>query len=270
MAPQKSPAFSFYAKDWLAATLTWALDARGAYATLLAYQWDAGSVPGDDMAGLARVLGVNSLKARAVWAVISGKFDRRDDGTWINTRLEQERTKQSNRRAALSENGSKGGRPKQTETNRLSGDKPDANLNKSLPSSFSSSSSNDSSKNDESTTTPSSHGGGLIVSPREWARLSETHAFVGSQLRVPKVLHFELMGKSGTDADRKLQAWYLQLNSELEESGKGTGDVFAWLRPRHQAYAIEQGWVDPAPKPSTPEKKPFSVADAIARKAGQR
>lgn len=117
------------------------------------------------------------------------------------------------------------------------------------------------------TTTPSSsHGPALVMSPKEFDRLRETHAFVGSKLRVPKVLHFELLGKSGADAERELQRWYLQLNDQLEESGKGTGDVFAWLRPRHQSYAILKGWIEPAPKPQAVSNKPRPIAEILAER----
>jgi hypothetical protein len=121
------------------------------------------------------------------------------------------------------------------------------------------------------TTPPASHrGGGLIVTGVQFQKLQETHAFVGSKLRVPKVLHAELISKSGADADAILRRWYQDLDDKLEESGQGTGDVFAWLRPRHQAFAISKGWIDAPPKPSTPERKPFSVAEAMARKEAQR
>lgn len=108
--------------------------------------------------------------------------------------------------------------------------------------------------------------GGLILSPVQFARLQETHAFIGSVLRVPNVLHLELRSKSGADAEAKLQAWYERLNEELELSGKGTGDVFVWLRPRHQAYAVEQGWIDPAPKADAPKPKYRGVAEILAER----
>ena len=124
--------------------------------------------------------------------------------------------------------------------------------------------------NTQQTTPPASRGPALVMSAKDYARLQETHAFVGSVLRVPNALHFELRGKSGANADPQLLAWYARLNEELELSGKGTGDVFAWLRPRHQAYAIERGWIDPAPKATTPARKPFSIQEVLDREAAKK
>lgn len=114
-------------------------------------------------------------------------------------------------------------------------------------------------------TPPASHGGGrLITTGSQWQRLMESHAFVGACLRVPKVLHSELMSKSGANADDELRKWYAQLDEQLEQSGKGTGDVFQWLRPRHQAFAISKGWIDAAPKAEAPKPKYRGVAEIMA------
>jgi uncharacterized protein YdaU (DUF1376 family) len=142
-----SPAFSFYAKDWLAATMAWPLEARGAYVTLLAYQWDAGSIPAGD-AAVARLLGVSIPKARDLWTILRDKFTAGPDGTWRNARLDLERAKQQDRHQALRDNGAKGGRPRkpngnqndnQNETYRFLETEPNGNLNESLTSSSSSS-----------------------------------------------------------------------------------------------------------------------------------
>jgi uncharacterized protein YdaU (DUF1376 family) len=135
---QPAPAFSFYAKDFLLGTVTMSLAERGAYITLLAFQWDNGSVPNDSI-GRARVLSCPSKQADALWSRLRVKFEQGADGHWRNRRLEMEREKQAERRAALVANGAKGGRPpknqkvsrsdNQTETNRLSGE----NQGKSLP-----------------------------------------------------------------------------------------------------------------------------------------
>lgn len=136
-----------------------------------------------------------------------------------------------------------------------------------------SSSSSSSSKEQEPKTTKEC-AVGLIASPLQFARLQETHAYVSDFLKVPNKLHAELVGKSGANADAKLRAWYDTLRDELAESGKGTGDIFEFLRPRHQAHALAQGWIDAPPKPSAGTAKPFSVLDAMerekARKAGIR
>jgi uncharacterized protein YdaU (DUF1376 family) len=132
-----APAFSFYAKDFLLGTVTMSLAARGAYITLLAYQWDHGSVPLDaDARG--RILGCPARQAAAVWAEIASKFILGSDRVWRNARLERERAKQMERRAILAANGQKGGRPpkNQTETKRFSETKPNENQNESLPDPF--------------------------------------------------------------------------------------------------------------------------------------
>jgi uncharacterized protein YdaU (DUF1376 family) len=154
MARQTSPAFGFYVKDFLVGVSPLSLAERGAYITFLAYEWDAGSVPADP-AARARVLGCSRREADAVWAVIAPKFVQNADGTWCNPRLEDERSKQAERRAQLSANGLKGGRPRkpeglpnvnqkvnQTETKRFSEPEPENNQIKSLSSSSSISSSN--------------------------------------------------------------------------------------------------------------------------------
>lgn len=133
----KAPAFSFYAQDFMLGTVTLSLAERGAYITLLCYQWDLGSVP-DDPAARMRILACSKRDAAAAWAGLAGKFHQGDDGNWRNDRLELERAKQVERRAALSLNGQKGGRPRnQTETNRFPKHKPNGNQNESLSSSSS-------------------------------------------------------------------------------------------------------------------------------------
>lgn len=146
-----SPAFSFYAKDFLAATATMSLAERGAYITLLGHQWDAGSVPSSPRER-ARVLGCTAAQERAIWLRLASKFALVGDA-YLNQRLEVERRKQIERREKLAANGKKGGRPvnqkvNQNKTKRLAKEKPNDNQNESLAFSSSSSSSEDPSKND--------------------------------------------------------------------------------------------------------------------------
>ena len=124
--------------------------------------------------------------------------------------------------------------------------------------------------NTQQTTPTASHGGGqLIITATQWQKLMESHAYVGAILRVPKVLHSELMAKSGANSDAELRKWYEHLDADLEQSGKGTGDVFAWLRPRHQAFALSRGWIDAAPKAEKPTAKPFSIQEVLDKRAGK-
>lgn len=142
MAPQKSPAFSFYAKDFSTGTSTMSLQEVGAYIRLLSYQWDAGSVP-VDANERARVLGCSKAQERELWKKVGRKFTLRDD-VYVNDRLEEERQKQVERRQRLSDNGKLGGRPQKAngkldESNCLNPAKANENLNERLPSSSSSS-----------------------------------------------------------------------------------------------------------------------------------
>lgn len=105
-AAHNPPAFSFYANDFLTGTMTLTLADRGAYITLLAYQWDHGSIP-DDPSVRARVLGCTRREATLAWDHLAEKFTRVADG-WRNLRLEEERAKQIARHAALAENGQRG------------------------------------------------------------------------------------------------------------------------------------------------------------------
>lgn len=134
---EAAPAFSFYAKDFMLGTVTMSLAERGAYITLLAYQWDHGSVPLDP-AALARICGCSAGQFQAVWRVVASKFKVGAGGLLRNVRLEVERTKQAERRAILIANGRKGGRrsenqkgnqkDNQNETNRFPQDNQMVNL----------------------------------------------------------------------------------------------------------------------------------------------
>lgn len=93
MAPGKSPSFQFYANDFLSGTLALSLEECGAYVTLLAYQWDHGSVP-DGHVARARICRCSAAQAKRVWTAIVGKFQQGPEGAWRNARLESERQKQ--------------------------------------------------------------------------------------------------------------------------------------------------------------------------------
>jgi uncharacterized protein YdaU (DUF1376 family) len=267
MAPEKAPAFQFYPKDYLSDPRVRAMsfEQRGLYWEAISICWLEGTLP-SDTAELAAILGCPLKKFESLWPRIALCFQEHG-GRLLHKRLDKERKAQAESRDRRTEAARKRWDKEHGEDalhmQSTTSEQSPADTKQCSPSSSSSAS---------SSSTPVTTGGGpaLVMTSRERERLLETHAFVGSKLRVPKVLHSELMTKSGEDADRQLQRWYLQLNDQLEESGKGTGDVFEWLRPRHQSYAILKGWIELAPKPQAPEKKPFSVADALAREAARK
>lgn len=115
------PSFPFYPADWLLGTLTFSLAEDGAYLRLLMHQWHTGSVPGDDLAAIARIVRVSEREARALWATLAPKFVRDEDGLWRNVRLEKQRAEKARYHEAKRVNGRKGGRPKanRDETDRF-------------------------------------------------------------------------------------------------------------------------------------------------------
>lgn len=78
----------------------------------------------------------------------------------------------------------------------------------------------------------------LIMSPANYDRRKQQCAFVGSRLEVPHGLHSELRKMlGGADPEAALQAWYLALNDEIDESGEVIApDVFRWLKARFSAW----------------------------------
>jgi hypothetical protein len=144
MGGDKSPAFQFYPKDWLADDKVKLMSAaaRGMYITLLCYNWLDGSIP-ETTNALARLVSVPKNRFELVWnRVLSKCFIVRPEGRLTNPRLERERDKQRFYAELRSAAGKRGGRPrkangKQTESKPES--KPKAK--KRPPSSSSSSSS---------------------------------------------------------------------------------------------------------------------------------
>lgn len=109
---EKPPAFQFYANDFVTGTSTLTTAEVGGYILLLCEQWDKGAIPGGDPKRLAQVMRCSQGLAKAIWASVSSKFARGDDGAWRNERLETVRAEQVLFRLRQAQNGSKGGRPR--------------------------------------------------------------------------------------------------------------------------------------------------------------
>jgi uncharacterized protein YdaU (DUF1376 family) len=103
MAPNKSPAFQFYPRDFVSGTATMSLQEVGAYMRLLCYAWDAGSVPaeGDER---ARIMVCSKAQERDLWKKVGKKFVLEND-VYLNERMEEERRKQSEYRRRQSDKG---------------------------------------------------------------------------------------------------------------------------------------------------------------------
>jgi len=100
----KSPAFQFYASDFLVDTAEMTNQEVGAYIRLLSHQWVNGGLNGDPNR-LANAVGIGLLD---VWDHIKHKFDLCDDGKYRNPKLEKVRQAQIDYRNRQSEAGKKG------------------------------------------------------------------------------------------------------------------------------------------------------------------
>lgn len=84
----RSPAFQFYADDFLAGTITMTNEEKGAYISLLCIQWSRGFLSETDFQRVCAGMPSHSV------GICQGKFQVESDGTYRNKRLEAERTKQ--------------------------------------------------------------------------------------------------------------------------------------------------------------------------------
>lgn len=104
MAPDRSPAFQFYPKDFITDERVWrmSLQQRGAYITLLCACWLEQSLP-SEIDALAKIVGVPETAFRKFWPGIQPCFTMRDDGRMVQKRLEMEREKQADYRRRMTD-----------------------------------------------------------------------------------------------------------------------------------------------------------------------
>lgn len=108
----KSPAFQFYAGDFLSSSRVqrMSLAEVGAYIILLSHNWLSGNLPAEP-GELAKLLKLPLARFQKLWmGPLSECFVKRG-AHLINLRLEDERRKQIAFRQRQSDNGKKGGRP---------------------------------------------------------------------------------------------------------------------------------------------------------------
>ena len=107
---EKSPAFQFYAADFLADENVQAMSLaeRGAYITLMAFCWREGSIPADSNR-MARLCGCHADEMAELWQAIAVCFEpSAEPDRLIHPRLELEREKQAKHRKKRSEAGAAG------------------------------------------------------------------------------------------------------------------------------------------------------------------
>lgn len=102
-----APAFQFYAADFDMDTNTWTNEEVGVYTRLLIAQWVNGPLP-DDPKKLSKIARISPKNFQKIFAFISHKFKKNEQGKLQNDRLEETRDIQRKRRESQSKGGKKG------------------------------------------------------------------------------------------------------------------------------------------------------------------
>lgn len=263
MAPQKSPAFQFYPKDFMAGTATMSLQEVGAYMRLLCYAWDAGSVPTDPNER-ARIMVCSKAQERDIWNRVSKKFTLAND-TYLNERMEDERKKQSEYRRRQSDKGkASAATRRQPESNHGS-----TTVESRLQPEGNSSSSSSSSEKDQNThnapARANGHGNGANA-PNSLPRDHRFHAICGKRLRVcltesTAAKLAEKWGGVPDDSMPVLQRFVDALEAQIGDGPKGD---FLWLTQHFESFMTDHGRV-PVPPPTKAKKSITDEIDEWAR-----
>jgi len=114
------PRFDFYPTDFMSPSVQMMSDAeRGQYISLMCLQWREGGVLPDDMELLCHYCNVTEISPKVL-----AKFPQNSEGKRMNVRLDLERRKAHKRVKLATQNGLKGGRPR---NRQVSDGKPDPN-----------------------------------------------------------------------------------------------------------------------------------------------
>jgi uncharacterized protein YdaU (DUF1376 family) len=109
---ETSPAFQFYARDWLADSKVnrLSLAGRGLYFALICMCWMDGSIPDDPNEVAASIANTTPKEVLALWPKVRERFvPGPEPGTLIQARLEAVRAKQNEYHAKQSASGKVGG-----------------------------------------------------------------------------------------------------------------------------------------------------------------
>lgn len=260
MAPEKSPAFQFYPKDFLADShvMRMSMAERGVYITLLSTCWLEKSLP-SDLEALARTVGLPAAVFRKLWPAVAVCFVAQDDGGLIHPRLEKERQKQATHKQRASDNGSKGAATRWQRHSEANGvaiahasqtdDIPISNLRSP-------------SVSEEKDLQKHTH----ARATRLFGREHREHASCGRAC-VPAFLHRQFvaaLGGSEDEADQRLRAWYLEVERGFADDAPVPADVIKFWRVQFDAAFV-------AVKPATATLRAFAnEEDAAAWVAKER
>lgn len=184
----KSPAFQFYAADFIADenVVVMSNEEVGCYIKLMCYCWREGSIP-SDLTKMGRMCGVDGLAMAQLWPAIQNCFSSatNETGRLVHPRLEEERKKQNEFRAERSEAGKHGAKSRWGNKKHLKA-KPSKNNGSAtvLPMAKDGSSSSSSSSNN----TPAELAGEIYEQyPRKIARAAGIKAIIKALNRVDSV-----------------------------------------------------------------------------------
>lgn len=206
----KSPAFQFYAKDFLASAKVqrMSLAQIGAYIKLLALAWLDDGLPTEPK-DLARMLGVTVAAFRALWGGALGECFEVVDGRYRNLKLEDVRQQQADYRAKQTANI----------TARWNKSGIDVVSPSNIPKAYSASASASATTTKNEEHTPRARGLSAGVQAGTTQKEHLKHAFCGQTYRVcvPEFLHGELVRRlGGDDADARIRGWYATTEAGLD------------------------------------------------------
>jgi DnaD/phage-associated family protein len=113
LSKNKDPAFLFYSSDFLTGVIDLDMKERGQYITLLCLQHQKGHLPPKTICLCLGLCSVSDIPA------VLSKFQIDDKGNYYNLRLDEEIQKRLEFSISRSENGKKGGRPKNHMQNHM-------------------------------------------------------------------------------------------------------------------------------------------------------
>jgi uncharacterized protein YdaU (DUF1376 family) len=225
VAPEKSPAFQFYPKEFLTDgnVAAMSLQERGAYITLLCICWQEKSLPAD-LSRLANIVGVPLKVFTRLWPILSGCFIKQGD-RFLHPRLEKEREKQTAFSRRQKDKADTRWKPEPCRTDAAAHAEP-------VPEPCSPISDLQSPISKERKThTPAREPVALAgMLPRDHLK----HGWCSSRGKcVPEFLHFEFIASVGGDrkgADQRLRAFYEAVEAGWPDGPIGDDPVKLWRK----------------------------------------